>query len=207
MCWIQLRVQWNKRVLSYKSIPFSGFYFSLIEVRIKLCEWTWIQFLLHWVIFHWYEIYNSLWHSRQFENMFMTLLPSQMLLTVQWVFWTLVQVGILVLQILLVRGGNEILIWSNSDLVTTSSSNSNNPTNAKQTDLSKSIMSLRRLYLCFSDLIDLLESCAEALDDGKRKSLYSQIEPSVGLVRVAFCWFLLSCRIHWMRFETVITVR
>ena len=45
-------------------------------------------------------------------------------------------------------------------------------------------MSLRRLYLCFTDLIDLLEACAESLDDAKKKSLYSQIEPSVGLIRV-----------------------
>ena len=52
-----------------------------------------------------------------------------------------------------------------------------------QTDLSRGIMSLRRLYLCFTDLIDLLEACAESLDDAKKKSLYSQIEPSVGLIR------------------------
>ena len=45
-------------------------------------------------------------------------------------------------------------------------------------------MSLRRLYLCFTDLIDLLEACAESLDDAKKKSLYAQIEPSVGLIRV-----------------------
>lgn len=51
-------------------------------------------------------------------------------------------------------------------------------------DLTKSIMSLRRLYLCFCDLVDLLKSCAETEDVVKKKSIYQQMESSIGLIRV-----------------------
>ena len=53
-----------------------------------------------------------------------------------------------------------------------------------QNELTKSIMSLRRLYLCFCDLVDLLKSCADTEDVIKQKSIYQQMESSIGLIRV-----------------------
>jgi hypothetical protein len=50
--------------------------------------------------------------------------------------------------------------------------------------LSKACLSLRRLYLCFQDLFDMLESCIETIDLTKKKSIYLQIDPSVALIRV-----------------------
>ena len=68
------------------------------------------------------------------------------------------------------------------ELLTLSSSGSRS--NLAQSDISKSIMSLRRLYLCFSDLVDLLKACTDTEDLIKKKSLYNQMESSVGLICV-----------------------
>lgn len=49
----------------------------------------------------------------------------------------------------------------------------------------KSIMSLRRLNLCFCDLFDMLENCVESIDVAKKRSIYAQIEPSIALIKVS----------------------
>lgn len=52
------------------------------------------------------------------------------------------------------------------------------------TQYAKSIMSLRRLNLCFCDLFDMLESCVESIDNAKKRAIYAQIEPSIALIKV-----------------------
>ena len=76
----------------------------------------------------------------------------------------------------------------NEDLLTLSSSGSRS--NLAQSDISKSIMSLRRLYLCFGDLVDLLKACVDTEDIIKKKSLYNQMESSVGLICVCVVYVL-----------------
>ena len=96
-------------------------------------------------------------------------------------------------------------VSSSDESLTLSSSNSRS--NLAQSDVSKSMMSLRRLYLCFSDLVDLLKACVDTEDSIKKKSIYSQMEASVGLICVCVVYGLkMMTRTRLTKYEIVIII-
>ena len=55
-----------------------------------------------------------------------------------------------------------------------------------QDECSKLVRSLRRLYLCMSDLFEMLGNCADITDSTKKRIAFNQIKASIVLIRVFF---------------------